>query len=48
VHTAEDYQKWAAENLRAEATPSDAKPADAKPAEAPERAETKTGGKAKK
>jgi cytochrome c oxidase subunit 2 len=38
VHTPEDYKKWAAENLVAEAKPADAKPA----------ADAKPGGKAKK
>jgi heme/copper-type cytochrome/quinol oxidase subunit 2 len=44
VHTPEDYQKWAAENLTAEAKPAEATPA----AEPAKPAETKTGGKAKK
>ena len=47
VHTAEDYQKWAAENLKAEATPAETQTAAATPAAA-ERADTKTGGRAKK
>ena len=47
VHTPADYEKWAAENLRAEAAPAaaEARPAetkDAKPADA------RTGGKAKR
>ena len=45
VHSDEDYKKWAAENLAADATPADAatRVADAgKPGEQP------TGGKAKK
>ncbi len=37
VHSPEDYTKWAAENLAADAKPADAKPAD-----------QQTGGKAKK
>ena len=47
VHTAEDYQKWAAENLKAEATPAETQTAAVTSA-AVERADTKTGGKAKK
>jgi cytochrome c oxidase subunit 2 len=43
VHSPEDYQKWAAENLTAEATPAAEEKKDEKPAP-----ETKTGGKAKK
>src|SRR5882724_4931080 len=43
VHSPEDYKKWAAENLTAEAKSTEAKPAEtAKPAD------QKTGGKAKK
>ena len=37
VHSPEDYKKWAAENLAADAKPAEAKPAD-----------QQTGGKAKK
>jgi cytochrome c oxidase subunit II len=37
VHSPEDYTKWAAENLAADAKPAEAKPAD-----------QQTGGKAKK
>src|SRR5882724_7708375 len=46
VHTPADYQKWAAENLRAEAAPAAAeekKPEEAKPQPAPAK-----GGKAKR
>ena len=44
VHSAEDYKKWAAENLRADANPA----ADTKVADAGKPAEQPTGGKAKK
>jgi heme/copper-type cytochrome/quinol oxidase subunit 2 len=44
VHAAEDYKKWAAENLTAEAKPAEASAA----AEPAKPAEPKTGGKAKK
>ncbi|PYN15581.1 MAG: hypothetical protein DME05_11360, partial [Candidatus Rokuibacteriota bacterium] len=51
VHTADEYAKWAAQNLTAEAAPTtEAKPddkADAKK-EAPGKAEPKKEGKAKK
>ena len=46
VHTPDDYQKWAAENLRAEAAPAAAqekKPEEAKPQPVPAK-----GGKAKR
>ena len=42
VHSPEDYQKWAAENLTAQAAPAAEEKKDASPA-----AEAKTGGKAK-
>jgi hypothetical protein len=45
VHSADDYAKWAAENLTAEAKPADAAASDAKKDSTP--ADT-TGGKAKK
>jgi heme/copper-type cytochrome/quinol oxidase subunit 2 len=52
VHSPEDYQKWAAENLKAEAKPADgaerAAGAENKAAEALKVAELTTGGKAKK
>jgi cytochrome c oxidase subunit 2 len=48
VHSDEDYKKWAAENLVAEATPSDTKPAEEAAKKDAKPAETKTGGKAKK
>jgi cytochrome c oxidase subunit 2 len=44
VHSAEDYKKWAAENLAADAKPA----ADTKVADAGKPAEQPTGGKAKK
>ena len=44
VHTAEDYKKWAAENLTAKAKAAET----AKPADAAKPADTKPGGKAKK
>ena len=46
VHTAEDYTKWAAENLQAAAAPADDKKTDEKKTEAAPAA--KTGGKAKR
>jgi cytochrome c oxidase subunit II len=45
VHSAEDYKKWAAENLAADATPADTA---TKVADAGKPAEQQTGGKAKK
>jgi cytochrome c oxidase subunit 2 len=50
VHTADDYKKWAAENLTAEAAPA-APAAEEKKAEAPKKdaaPAAKTGGKAKR
>jgi cytochrome c oxidase subunit 2 len=44
VHSEEDYKKWAAENLMAEAKPAETTPA----AEPAKPAGPKTGGKAKK
>jgi cytochrome c oxidase subunit 2 len=56
VHAPEEYAKWAAENLRAEAAPEEPKkeevaapaPAPAAPAKTPAKAPAKTEGKAKK
>jgi cytochrome c oxidase subunit II len=51
VHTADDYKKWAAENLTAEAAPAAPAAAEEKKAEEPKKdaaPAAKTGGKAKR